>query len=808
LFDPTSIPLDQESSLANVNSLIQSAEPRQIIEIFGRRSNGTLFPMEVTIAEANLGERAFYTGIFRDVTERKQAELVMEVASRKTSQLVTAITNLSTGMTISDPNQPGNPVIFANTAFTTITGYSEAEALGRNCRFLQGPDTDPATVEVIRQAIRDQKPCQVVLLNYRKDGRPFWNELTVSPVFENGQIINFIGLQNDVTDRITAQEQLHAVVKEEQYQRKIAESLRNVSIAINSSLDQTTVIDTIFEQLAQVVACDRAGLFLHHDNALVLEAGLRVPAEFIGTRLSLSSQNPALHPFKYREAYILGDVLQAPDWERWSGDAEIRSWVGAPLLVQDQAIGVLTLDSFTPNAYGYEEARVLQIFAAQAAIAINNARLYSSAQQEIAERKRTQARLLLQEQRLRSLYDIATATNQDINAHLKKALKVGVELLGLELGLVSLINQADYTVIEIYSTGPTRLGSGRTLDIKQTYCELAYEANNIIDIPDTKSSDYGDRPGYEAIRVEAYIGTPVWVNDRKFGTVCFFGSRPRGAFDQADKDFVRLMAEWMGATIERKQTQEALAQARDQALAGSRLKSELLAKVSHELRTPLGAILGYTELLHEGSFGPISDNQHRVTTEIIDSTNYLTNLVNELLDQSQLQMDRTKLALMPFKVADLIEQVETTTRVLAESKGLILVIELHSAMPPSITSDQKRLLQAIVNLIGNAIKFTEHGEVRLTLRPVDQGQWCIQVSDTGPGIPAEAQSYIFEPFRQVDGSISPESTGTGLGLSITKQLVDLMGGQISLDSEIGRGSTFTILLPLETYPKQVQGHEL
>jgi PAS domain S-box-containing protein len=252
---------------------------------------------------------------------------------------------------------------------------------------------------------------------------------------------------------------------------------------------------------------------------------------------------------------------------------------------------------------------------------------------------------------------------------------------------------------------------------------------------------------------------------------------------------------------ERKQAETAIAQALDQALEASRLKSQLLAKVSHELRTPLGAILGYAELLQDGIFGPLTKQQAHVTAEVIDSANYLTNLVNELLDQAQFESGRARLNIAPFALPDMAQRVQTKMGVLARAKKLTLTTHIAPDLPEVIAGDEHRLQQILINLVSNAIKFTRSGSVQIRLYRPDPDHWAIEVADTGPGISVEAQSYIFEPFRQVDGSITREHIGAGLGLSIVKQLVNLMGGQIRLNSKIGVGSVFTVELPINPIQK-------
>ncbi len=240
-----------------------------------------------------------------------------------------------------------------------------------------------------------------------------------------------------------------------------------------------------------------------------------------------------------------------------------------------------------------------------------------------------------------------------------------------------------------------------------------------------------------------------------------------------------------------------LIEARDQALEADRLKSELLARVSHELRTPLSAILGYAELLHDGSFGPLAEHQQVAVLEMMGSTQELTILVNELLDSAQLEAHALVLRIRPFDPIEMLQRVENTLAVLARNRGLELTTTVSPDLPATLLGDESRLRQILINLIGNAIKFTESGTVQVRLYGVGEEHWAMEVSDTGPGIPKEAQHYVFDPFRQVDGSVTREYRGTGLGLSIVKSLVALMGGSVELESEVGRGSTFTITLPLQ-----------
>lgn len=253
---------------------------------------------------------------------------------------------------------------------------------------------------------------------------------------------------------------------------------------------------------------------------------------------------------------------------------------------------------------------------------------------------------------------------------------------------------------------------------------------------------------------------------------------------------------------EQKRAQDALLIAYDQALEADRAKSQLLARVSHELRTPLGGILGYAELLREGQLGEILEEQKVAANSILQSAQYLTTMVNELLDEAQIQANTTILKEKIFAPAALLERAVAGLEMMAEKKGLEFVAFLDPDLPACLMGDEQRLRQIMTNLVGNAIKFTEKGQVQVHVARHTPKQWMIQVKDTGMGIPREAHSSIFEPFQQAQNGITQENRGIGLGLAITKQLVELMGGRIKLDSQIGQGSSFTVLLPMKLPPQE------
>jgi PAS domain S-box-containing protein len=244
----------------------------------------------------------------------------------------------------------------------------------------------------------------------------------------------------------------------------------------------------------------------------------------------------------------------------------------------------------------------------------------------------------------------------------------------------------------------------------------------------------------------------------------------------------------------RKKSEEELRLAHQEAIEANRMKTQLLANVSHDLRTPLGAIMGYSEMLEKGVFGKVNDDQKNAASEILDSSNQLLAFVNNLIGEAQIETGRLVIRPAIFKPADFVAGAQSIAGFAIKKKNLKFEVEIAPDLPVQIIGDAYWLKQILLNLINNATKFTEKGSIKVHLFLADKEHWALQVTDTGPGIPKEAQQMVFEAFRQVEGNTRG---GSGLGLSIVSQLTTLMNGKIELESEIGKGSTFTVILPLK-----------
>jgi signal transduction histidine kinase len=226
-----------------------------------------------------------------------------------------------------------------------------------------------------------------------------------------------------------------------------------------------------------------------------------------------------------------------------------------------------------------------------------------------------------------------------------------------------------------------------------------------------------------------------------------------------------------------------------------------LANMSHELRTPLNCIIGFTQLIHDGKVGPVSSDHKEYLGDILTSSQHLLQLINDILDNAKIESGRMEVLVTTFPVTGVIHELTQNLAPIMSTKGLKLIRDIPDDLPP-ITTDRRKLLQILLNLASNAVKFTERGEIRFQCRATSEALQ-IAVSDTGIGINAKDMDLLFQPFSQIDGGLQRRQEGTGLGLHLSQNLARLLGGVISVESEYGKGSTFTLTLPLVAEAKMV-----
>ncbi len=577
----------------------------------------------------------------------------------------------------------------------------------------------------------------------------------VALVLDNANL--YESAMNEIVERRRVEDALFT-------QNQYLSVLHKTTLDLLLSRDVASLLNTIVSQVAELVGASFGYVFLSDGDELVLRAAVSGFALNIGKR----EKKPG--------AGVLGQVWQTmkplvvENYAEWEGrDPSYLKWgiravVGIPIIGREGPLGVLEVARLEDDMgrFTSQEIEVFVQFASLASIALDNAQLYNQAQSEISDRKHAETLLLESEARFRQIVENAgdIIYRTDVNGNFTYVNPTALVVMG-------------------YKSEEEVIGKNYLdliLSTSKRKMKRFYERQILA----REKSTYYEFPAINALGEIVWFGQNVRLVEEGIRVV---------GFQAVARDITNLV-----------QARESLAISRDQALEASRFKSQLLSRVSHELRTPLGGILGYAELIQYKAFGSLTEKQQNAIDNVIESTHYLTNIVNDLLDEAQVESKSLSLHEEYFNPADLLEKIKATMSVLANKKSLSFSVALAPDLPHELYGDINRLQQIAINLAGNAIKFTKEGEVSVAIKRPMPDRWSIEVQDSGVGIPMDEQQNIFEPFRQVSNSITRENRGSGLGLAITKQLIELMDGQITLQSEIGKGSLFVVTLPIINAP--------
>ncbi len=472
--------------------------------------------------------------------------------------------------------------------------------------------------------------------------------------------------------------------------------------------------------------------------------------------------------------------------------AKIRTLLGVPLMREGKPIGVLNLARQRVEPFTERQIDLVRTFADQAVIAIENVRLFDEVRVRTDE-------LMRSVEELKALGDVTQAVNStlDLENVLSTIIAKAVQLSSTEAGVIYVFDELDQTfrVRATFGLSEELIVALKDQELRAsdamrqaTQNRQPQEVADISDEPPSPVREIAMRAGFRARLVVPLVGP-----ERVVGALVIRRKRP-GNFP---KDTIQLLQTFAAHSVLAIQNARLFHEIEDksrQLEEASQHKSQFLANMSHELRTPLNAILGYTELMADGAYGEPSEKMMGVLKRLESNGRHLLGLINDVLDLSKIEAGQLVLELSDYSVQDIAQTVRSTLEPLAADKRLAFKVEMAPELPPG-RGDGRRLTQVLINLVGNAIKFTDAGEVAIRAE-ANNGSFNVSVRDTGPGISAADQAKLFQEFQQADNAITKKKGGTGLGLAISKRIIEMHGGKIWVESQPGQGSTFAFTLPV------------
>jgi signal transduction histidine kinase len=495
-----------------------------------------------------------------------------------------------------------------------------------------------------------------------------------------------------------------------------------------------------------------------------------------------------------RKVVQIPDILSDPEYKFVQAQTigAYRTLLGIPLLREGEPIGVIVLMRKAVRPFTDKQIELGSTFADQAVIAIENVRLFDDVQVRTHDLARSV-------EELRALGEVTQAVNStlDLQNVLATIVAKAAQLSGTEAGAIYVFDEREkeFRLSATYGMSEELIAAVRDMHAVisdsvglATESQEASQLADLREAPPTPVNDTILRAGYRARLIVPMMRSGVVV-----GALVVRRKAP-GKFSRSTVDLLQTFAAQSVLAIQNARLFSEIEEKGRQLAIASQHKSQFLANMSHELRTPMNAILGYTELILNGMYGEIPARMQGVHERIQSNGHHLLRLINDVLDLSKIEAGQLTLSLGDYSISDVVTTVLVAVEALAAEKKLALKSQLPTDLPRA-RGDERRIVQVLLNLVGNAIKFTDSGEVAVQASAAE-GSFTIAVRDTGPGIPAADHVKIFEEFQQADTLNTRRKGGTGLGLSIAKRIIQMHGGAIHVESSPGRGSTFSVVLPL------------
>ena len=574
-------------------------------------------------------------------------------------------------------------------------------------------------------------------------------------------------------------------------QTAISEILRVISA---SPTDVQPVLSVVAERAAQLCDAPGSGVFLVEDGSLRAMTTRAAGGEVLPpvTRMPLKRTSVAGRAVLDCETIHLADVTQLMDTEFPDSRDNLmrlgaRAILVVPLMRERVAYGGIFLLRRRPRPFSAEQIALVETFARQAAIAIDNVRLFNETREALEQQTATSAVL-----------SAISRTTFELDSVLKALIENATRLCKADKGFVFIRDGDVYRVATNYGVPPEHLEFMQAHPVKPGMGTLVARTTlmrQIVHIDDAKTDpEYTWGEARDLLGFRTMLGVPMLREGEPIGVVGMWREQVR-PFTQREIQLVATFADQAVIAIENVRLFGEIQDKSRQLEIANKHKSEFLANMSHELRTPLNAIIGFSEVLLERLFGELNEKQDDYLKDIHSSGRHLLSLINDILDLSKIEAGRMELDLSTFNLAAALANAMTLVRERAQRHAIALEQQTGPELG-EITADERKFKQILVNLLSNAVKFTPDGGRIDVIARRDKNDVVIAVRDTGIGIATQDQAEVFEEFRQVGRDYTNKQEGTGLGLALTRRFVELHGGRIWLESEPGKGSTFTFAIPI------------